>query len=93
MRRIEQTTQFRKDYKRELRGRYKAVIEDELVQLIDMLIADSKLPARYFDHALVGRYQTFRDCHIKPDLILIYEKPNEKILRLIRIGSHSELSL
>jgi mRNA interferase YafQ len=93
MRRIEQTTQFRKDYKRELRGRYKAVLEDELIQLIDMLIADIKLPSRYFDHPLVGRYQSFRDCHIKPDLILIYEKPNAEILRLIRIGSHSELSL
>jgi len=59
MRGIEQTTQFRKDYKRELRG----------------------------------RHQSFRDCHIKSDLILIYENPNAEILRLIRIGSPSELSL
>ena len=33
----------------------------------------------------------FRDCHVKPDLVLIYEKPDDDTLRLVRLGSHSEL--
>ena len=33
----------------------------------------------------------FRDCHIRPDLVLIYEKPDAHTLRLVRLGSHSEL--
>jgi mRNA interferase YafQ len=49
------------------------------------------LPRRYFDHALSGEWQDCRDCHIKPDLILIYRKPDETSLELVRLGSHSEL--
>jgi len=49
------------------------------------------LPQRYFDHALSGDWEDFRDCHIKPDLILIYRKPGLQSLELVRLGSHSEL--
>ena len=55
MRRIERTTQFKKDYKREARGRYKAVLESSLIEVLGMLLIDQELPARYFDHALVGQ--------------------------------------
>jgi mRNA interferase YafQ len=34
-----------------------------------------------------------RDCHIRPDLILIYRKPDDDNLELVRLGSHSELGL
>jgi mRNA interferase YafQ len=55
-----------------------------------MLVADEALPERNRDHALGGDWKGFRDCHIKPDLVLIYEKsPNT--LSLARLGSHSEL--
>jgi len=93
MRRIERATQFKKDYKRETRGRYKAVLESSLIEVVELLINDVDLPVRYFDHALTGQWKDFRDCHIKPDLLLIYTKPNPEILRLARMGSHSELSL
>ncbi|MGH6988435.1 MAG: type II toxin-antitoxin system YafQ family toxin [Stellaceae bacterium] len=56
-----------------------------------MLAADLPLPRRYFDHALSGEWQDFRDCHIRPDLILIYRKPDEATLELVRLGSHGEL--
>ncbi|MGH7076223.1 MAG: type II toxin-antitoxin system YafQ family toxin [Stellaceae bacterium] len=49
------------------------------------------MPRRYFDHALSGEWQDFRDCHIRPDLILIYRKPDEATLELVRLGSHGEL--
>ncbi|RMX07322.1 type II toxin-antitoxin system YafQ family toxin [Vandammella animalimorsus] len=47
------------------------------------------LPARYRDHALGGDWQGFRDCHIEPDLVLIYRQ-TEQALELVRIGSHAE---
>jgi mRNA interferase YafQ len=49
------------------------------------------LPSNAVDHALVGKLAGYRDCHIKPDLILIYRKTNGDVLELVRLGSHSEL--
>jgi mRNA interferase YafQ len=54
---------------------------------------DAPLPKRCFDHALSGQWNDCRDCHVRPDLILIYRKPNQQTLELIRLGSHSELGL
>jgi mRNA interferase YafQ len=55
------------------------------------LIADITLPVTMRDHALIGNWKDCRDCHIKPDLVLIYRKPDADTLELIRLGSHSEL--
>ncbi len=93
MRRIERATQFRRDYEREQKGKYKTYLETTLVAAIEYLLIDKPLPEKYCDHALTGQWRDFRDCHIRPDLLLIYEKPNIDILRLIRLGSHSELGL
>ena len=57
------------------------------------LCLDQPLAAKYEDHPLSGDWINHRDCHIKPDLILIYHKPDQDTLRLVRLGSHSELSL
>jgi mRNA interferase YafQ len=51
------------------------------------------LPRRYFDHPLGGEWSDHRDCHIRPDLILIYRKPDATSLELVRLCSHSELGL
>ncbi|HEX5455352.1 MAG TPA: type II toxin-antitoxin system YafQ family toxin [Stellaceae bacterium] len=51
------------------------------------------LPRRYFDHPLAGEWSDCRDCHIRPDLILIYRKPDDRTVELVRLGSHSELGL
>jgi len=45
------------------------------------------------DHPLTGEWKDHRDCHIRPDLVLIYRVPDAKTLQLVRLGSHSELSL
>jgi len=58
---------------------------------VNMFAADTPLPRRYFDHPLAGEWKDYRDCHIRPDLILIYGKPDDKNLELVRLGSHSEL--
>jgi mRNA interferase YafQ len=58
---------------------------------VTLLANDEPLPRRYFDHALAGEWSDHRDCHIRPDLILIYYKLDETSLDLVRLGSHSEL--
>ncbi len=93
MRKIEPTGQFKKDYKRESKGRYRLVLDELLTKVIDTLAKDKPLSLRYRDHPLTGDWAQHRDCHIKPDLVLIYCKPDNKRLQLVRLGSHSELSL
>jgi mRNA interferase YafQ len=92
-REIKQTGQYKRDVRREARGQYRATFEDDLLFVIAMLIDDQQLPEKYRDHALSGDWAGFRDCHIKPDLVLIYSLPDEETLRLARLGSHSELGL
>ena len=58
-----------------------------------MLANDEPLPARHHDHSLAGEWMDHRDCHVKPDLVLIYRKTDEITLDLVRLGSHSELGL
>ena len=93
MRTIERTNQLKRDYKRELKGQHRATLEDDFRQVVGVLVSDQLLPERYHDHALTGNWKEFRDCHIKPDLVLIYQKPDDDRLVLARLGSHSELGL
>jgi mRNA interferase YafQ len=93
MRRIEQTGQFRKDYKREAKGQHRATLAADFLAVVTALAHDQALLAKHRDHALTGEWKDHRDCHIKPDLVLIYRKPDEATLQLVRIGSHSELGL
>lgn len=91
MRTISYTGQFKRDYKREQRGRYRAVLDDLLSDVVEALASDQPVAARCKDHPLSGEWQDHRDCHIKPDLVLIYRKPDAGSLELVRLGSHSEL--
>ncbi len=93
MRTIEWTTQFKRDFKRESKGQYRATLDDDLFPLIEKLAEDQTLDPRHHDHGLSGEWKDHRDCHVKPDLVLIYQKPNKKTIRLVRLGSHSELGL
>lgn len=91
MRIIKRTAQFKRDYKLEKRGRHRLTLDDDLLEAINLLITDAKLPERMCDHPLTGSWKNYRDCHIKPDLILIYRKTEDNVLELVRLGSHSEL--
>ncbi len=93
MRGIEWTTQFKRDYKRESKGKHRVTLDADLFPVVDALANDQLLESYYRDHALTGEWKDQRDCHIKPDLVLIYQKPDAETLRLVRIGSHSELGL
>ena len=93
MRTIEWTNQFKRDYKRERKGQYRGTLDADLFRLVDALANDQPLEPRCHDHALAGEWNDHRDCHVKPDLILIYQKPVADRMRLVRLGSHSELGL
>ena len=91
MRTIRYTGRFKRDYKRERSGQHGKTLDRDLAATVELVANDKPLPRRYFDHALSGEWQDCRDCHIKPDLILIYRKPDETSLELVRLGSHNEL--
>ena len=93
MRTIERTGQFKRDYKREAKGQHRLGLDEALLTVLRLLIADTPLPAKHRDHPLVGEWTDHRDCHVKPDLVLIYRVPDAETLQLVRLGSHSELGL
>jgi mRNA interferase YafQ len=93
MRIVKYTSRFRRDYRREKSGRHGKRLVATLLETVTMLAKDEPLPRRYFDHPLSGGWNDHSDCHIRPDLILIYRKPDDASLELVRRGSHSELGL
>jgi mRNA interferase YafQ len=93
MREIRYTARFKRDYKREKSGRHSKIVDAALMNVVNLLAADMPLPRINVDHPLSGEWSDHRDCHIKPDLILIYRKPDDHYLDLVRLGSHSELGL
>ena len=59
---------------------------------VELLASGAELLQKYKDHALKGQYLGFRECHVKPDLLLVYRKNNDILeLYLLDIGSHSDL--
>ena len=78
---------FKKDYKKVSASGY--VIED-VDEVIRSLASGSALPARFRDHPLKGKWRTYRECHVRPDILLIYRIESGNLM-LARIGSHSDL--
>ena len=87
MREIVFTSQFKRDYKKRSR---ESGLDDLLTAVIDKLVIGAALPAKFRDHTLKGGYAGCRECHLKPDLLLIYVQTDDEV-RLIRLGSHSDL--
>ena len=90
MRRIERSSAFRRDFKRITSAPRHRNVPRLLATVLELLASDRALPARNRDHRLGGSWLDYRECHIKPDLLLIYRKPADA-LYLARLGSHSEL--
>jgi mRNA interferase YafQ len=90
-REIRWTTAFKRDHKREKRGPHGKKLDEVLRKVLGLLIKDLPLAGALGDHALGGEWSRYRDCHLKPDLVLIYGKPDDESLVLARLGSHSEL--
>jgi len=87
MRTIVHTGQFNRDYKKRHREEN---IDRVLGDVLSRLQAGKPLESKSRDHALKGGYAGCRECHLKPDLLLVYVLTTDE-LRLIRLGSHSEL--
>jgi mRNA interferase YafQ len=91
MRTIEWTSAFRRDYKRTKGTPRHKDIETLLPAIVGLLAEDQPLQARHRNHPLGGNWKDHCECHLKPDLLLIYKRPDKDTLRLVRMGPHSEL--
>lgn len=83
------TSNFKRDYKLAQKRGYEIEL---LKEIITKLANGEPLPERNRDHALTGNYKGCRECHIKPDWLLIYQIEDEElILYLTRTGTHADL--
>ena len=86
---IKRTSQFKKDFKRMIK---QGVDVQPLTEIVAQLSREEPLDEKFHDHPLKGEWLGFRECHIKPDWLLIYlVDKGELILTLSRTGSHSDL--
>ena len=89
MLKVKFTTQFKKSYKLMKKRRMDISLLDAI---IDKLRKGEPLDEKNKDHELSGTYHGFRECHIKPDWLLIYLIENDiLVLTLVDTGSHSDL--
>ncbi len=83
------SNQFRKDLKLAAKRGYDL---NKIKNIIERLANGEILEAKYRDHLLTGDYGGFRECHIQPDWLLVYQIDNgQLILFLARTGTHSDL--
>ncbi len=86
---LQTTSKFRKDYKL---VKKRGLPTKELEVVLQTLLEERPLEAKYRDHALTGNYLGFRECHIRPDWLLIYTiDQGNLILTASRTGSHADL--
>ena len=84
---IFRTSSFKKDYKK-----LTTPEKEALKTVISILANGNILEEQYKDHKLIGNYLGCRECHVKPDLLLIYKIDNNILeLALVRTGNHSKL--
>lgn len=87
--RLVPTSQFRKDYKKAAK---RGMDMSELQAVLDRLCAEEPLDERHRDHALTGNYAGFRECHVRPDWLLVYAVDRDNLILVAsRIGTHSDL--
>ncbi len=91
MRTIRAVGRYKRDYRRAKAGPHGGKLDDLLGEAIAMLAADEPAPPRFHGRALAGRWKDFRDRHVRPDLMLVYRKPDGKTIELVRLGSQGEL--
>ncbi|RLA78666.1 MAG: type II toxin-antitoxin system YafQ family toxin [Epsilonproteobacteria bacterium] len=84
---IFRTVSFKKQYKK------LSVSDKELLKEIIILLAqNTELEEKYKDHKLTGNFKDLRECHVKPDLLLIYKINNDILeLALVQVGNHNSL--
>ena len=88
MKKLQPTTQYKKDLKRYKNNTSKL---DALREVLQMLQYEQEIPAEYKPHFLYGNYKGCLECHIESDLLLIWIDEMSDTIELVRLGSHSEL--
>jgi mRNA interferase YafQ len=88
MRRLEYSSKFKKDFKRIQKRGYSM---KKLLDILQLLMADSKLPQKNKPHMLSGEWKGYSECHIEPDWLLIYDLDDPEVVTLHRTGTHSDL--
>ena len=92
MRTIERSSAFKRDFKRaKAAPRHRNDLDSLVSTVVARLASNQVLPNKNRDHALSGDWAGYRECHIKPDLLLIYGNAGVDTIRLVRLGTHSEL--
>lgn len=85
--RIAYAAKFNKEYKK-LNDADKDLVDEVIQRLANGEVLEEK----YNDHLLKGKLKGLRDCHIKPDLVLVYEiDKGVLILTNHRIGKHAKV--
>ena len=79
---IDRSSAFKRDYKREAKGLHRATLDSDLQPVLVALVQNLPLEPRHRDHDLTGNWVGYRECHVKPDLLLIYRKTDTGTLRL-----------
>ena len=88
---ISKSSQFRSDFKKMLRVPRYRDFAGSMQIVVDCLLANEPLPGRFQDHSLQGSWVGCRECHLRPDLLLVYRLDDEENITLMRLGTHSEL--
>ncbi|MDR0893151.1 MAG: type II toxin-antitoxin system YafQ family toxin [Mediterranea sp.] len=88
MRKLKLTGQFKKDLKR-IQNNPKKIARLEVV--LNLLRTNGSLPEEYSPHLLIGNYKGCMECHVGSDLLLIWIDESQELIKLVRLGSHSEL--
>lgn len=88
MRDLDVSTKFKRDLKKAIKQNKNI---KKLEEIILILRQDKDLPAKHIPHLLSGNWRGYHECHIEPDWLLIYKPEPDNMLRLARLGSHSEL--
>jgi len=90
MYKVRGTKKYKKSFKKLLNAGL--VKREEVEKIINVLKQGLKLDAKYRDHQLKGKFSQCRECHVRGDLLLVYEKDEEElILVFVNIGTHSQL--
>ncbi len=88
MRYFKQTSQFKKDLKR-IQNNPKKIASLQIV--LELLQTTGTVPQEYKPHLLIGNYKGYMECHVENDLLLIWFDESKELIKLIRLGTHSEL--
>ena len=80
---------FKRDYKLAIKRGLEISLLDDIIRALSR---GKTLPEKNKDHDLSGEWKGYRECHVKPDWLLIYKiDDNVLVLTLTRTGTHSDL--